>query len=84
MKTIRLSGHAREQLPRRGVTEAEVIAAIQGAEWQASEHGRLECRFEFVYADIWNNKVYETKQVRPIFADEATEIVVITVYSYFY
>lgn len=84
MKVIRLSGHAREQLSRRGVTEAEIIAAIREAEWQASEHGRLECRLEFAFGDVWNKKFYETKQVRPIFVDEATEIVVITVYSYFY
>jgi uncharacterized protein YuzE len=32
MKVIRLSGHAREQLSRRGVTEAEIIAAIREAE----------------------------------------------------
>jgi hypothetical protein len=84
MKTIRLSGHVQEQLPRRGVTEDEIVAAIRGAEWQASDHGRLECRLEFAFANVWNKKFYKTKQVRPIFVDEATEIVVITVYSYFY
>ena len=84
MKTIRLSGHAREQLSRRGVTEAEVIAAIEGAEWQPLGRGRLECHFEFVFNDVWNEKYYATKQVRPIFADEAAEIVIITVYSYYY
>ena len=31
MKTIRLSGHVQEQLPRRGVTEDEIVAAIRGA-----------------------------------------------------
>lgn len=84
MKTIRLSGHAREQLARRGVTEAEVMAAIHEAEWQPGERGRLECRLEFVFNDVWNKKQYTTKPVRPIFVEEATEIVVVTVYRYFY
>jgi hypothetical protein len=29
----------------------------------------------------WNGKLYATKQVRPIFVDEAAEIVVVTVYT---
>lgn len=38
-------------------------------------HHRLE-------ADLaWNGRFYTTKQVRPIFADEPGEIVVVTVYS---
>ena len=31
----------------------------------------------------WNGKVYATKQVRPVFVEEAGEIVVITVYTYY-
>ena len=32
----------------------------------------------------WNGKHYETRQVRPIFVEEATEIVVVTVYVYYF
>jgi len=31
----------------------------------------------------WNRKVYETKQVQPIFVEEVDEIVVVTVYVYY-
>jgi len=34
--------------------------------------------------DEWNGKLYATKQVRPIFVAEETEIVVITVYAYYF
>jgi hypothetical protein len=32
----------------------------------------------------WNGKSYSTKQVRPMFVEEADEIVVVTVYVYYF
>lgn len=84
MKPIRLSGHARSQLPFRGVTEEEIIETIRSEIWSPAELGRLECRKNFPFGKEWNKKVYATKQVRPIFVEEATEIVVITVYTYYF
>jgi hypothetical protein len=84
MKPIRFSGHARDQLRYRGVSEQEVIEAILTAPWQPAELGRLECRKDFPFGREWNGRFYVTKQVRPIFADEPAEIVVVTVYSYYF
>lgn len=84
MKPIRLSGHARSQLPFRGVTEEEIKEAIRSEPWSPVELGRLECRKDFPFGNEWNKKVYATKQVRPIFVEEMTEIVVVTVYSYYF
>ena len=83
-KPIRLSGHAGEQLRFRGGTEQEVIETIRAAPWQPAELGRLECLKEFTFNAEWNRKRYATKRVRPIFVDEAHEIVVITVYVYYF
>jgi hypothetical protein len=83
-KPVRLSGHARNQLVRRGVSEDEVIEAIRVSPWQQAELGRLESRKDFPFAGEWNGKFYGTKQVRPIFVEEASEIVVVTVYSYYF
>ncbi len=69
-KPVRLSGHARGQLARRGVSEDEVIEAIRTSSWQPAELGRLECRKDFPYKREWNGKFYKTKQVRPIFVEE--------------
>ena len=38
----------------------------------------------FIYNKEWNKKIYSTKQVRPIFVEEKNEIVVVTVYVYYY
>jgi hypothetical protein len=83
-KPIRVSGHAKEQLEFRGTTESEIIAAIREGTWQAAESDRLECRKDFAFEGEWNKKPYKKKQVRPIFVDEPEEIVVVTVYVYYF
>jgi hypothetical protein len=84
MKPIRLSAHALSYTWKRGFTEAEVQEAIQSSPWKPAELGRLECRMNFTFGQEWNGKVYQTKQVRPIFIEETDEILVVTVYTYYF
>jgi hypothetical protein len=83
-KPIRLSGHAQGYLSRRGFTETEVADTIRSATWRPTWAGRWEASREFPYNALWNGTHYATKRVRPIFVEEATEIVVVTVYTYFF
>jgi hypothetical protein len=83
-KTIRLSPHAKMQLSYRGATEEEVLDAIQTSDWEPAELGRLACRKDFEFNNPWNKKFYKTKQIRPIFVEEENEIVVVTVYVYYF
>ena len=71
-------------MTRRGFTVVEVEEAIRTMPWQPTEFERLECRKDFAYDKEWNGKLYTTKQVRPIFVEEASEIVVVTVYTYYF
>ncbi len=84
LKPIRLTGHARSQLAFRGTSEAEVAEAIRTSASQAAELGRLECRKDLPFNAEWNRRWYKTKQVRPIFVEEPDEIVVVTVYVYYF
>ena len=84
MKPIRLSRHAQEQLSYRGTTAEEVEEAIRTADWGPAELGRLDCRKDFPFGREWNGTVYGIKQVRPIFVEEDDEIVVVTVYTYYF
>lgn len=84
MKPIKLSQHAKEQLNYRGATEKEVIETIKTSTWEPAELGRLGCRKDFAFKKKWNKKYYKTKQVRPIFVEEENEIVVVTVYTYYF
>ncbi len=84
MKSIRFSKHALGYTAKRGFTVAEVEEAIRTCTWNPTELGRMDCRKDFPYGKQWNGKTYGTKQVRPVFVEEAREIVVITVYTYYY
>jgi len=84
MKPIRLSAHAASYMTDRGFTATEVEEAIQTVPWQPAERDRLEVRKDFSYASMWNGRFFQTKQVRPIFVEEAVEIVVVTVYTYYF
>jgi hypothetical protein len=44
----------------------------------------LGCRKDFTFKKEWNKKYYKIKQVRPIFVEKDKEIVVMTVYTYFF
>lgn len=83
MKQIRLSAHAFSYTTKRGCTVAEVEEAIRTSPWEPAELGRLQSRKNFLFNLEWNGKFYATKQVRPIFVEEADEIVVVTVYTYY-
>ena len=83
-KPIRLSGHARQQLGFRGASEQDIIESIRTSTWEPAELKRLECRKNFAFNAEWNGKYYSTKQIRPIFVEEPDEIVVVTVYVYYF
>ena len=57
MKPIRLSGHARSQLPFRGVVEEEIIETINSEAWSPTESGRLEFRKNFPFGKKWNKNL---------------------------
>jgi|HubBroStandDraft_1064217.scaffolds.fasta_scaffold213842_1 hypothetical protein len=83
-KQIRLSGHATDQIRFRGATESEVREAIRSAPWKTARSPRLECSQEFPFEALWNGQHYARKRVRPIFVERPEEIVVITVYVYYF
>lgn len=84
MKPIRLSGHALSYTDRRGFSREEVEEAIRTAPWTPAELGRFECHKDFAFGRAWNGVVYATKRVRPIFVEESEELVVVTVYTYYF
>lgn len=83
-QSIRLTNHALGYVSRRGFSQSEVEDAIRSAEWAQIRDGRFECRHDVPFNSTWNGKKYETKQIRPIFVLENDEIIVITVYTYYF
>jgi hypothetical protein len=84
MKPIRLTHHAREQALERGATSAEVKEAVRKGSREAAKHGREMCRYNFAFNAKWQGKLYSIKQVAPVIKAEANEIVVITVYTFYF
>jgi hypothetical protein len=84
VKPIRFSSHALTYLDRRGFSLEEVEEAMRTAPWKLAEFGRLECHKDFAFGRAWNGVVYTTKRVRPIFVEESDELVVVTVYTYYF
>ena len=84
MKPIRLTWHAREQCSERGATEAEVRQAIEQGSREPAKLGRELCRFNFPFGRSWQGNIYAIKQVAPVIKEDADEIIVITVYTFYF
>jgi len=84
MKHIRFSKHAEEQASERGASRGEVEEAIRKGSREPTARGREICRYSFAFNRKWQNKLYRVKQVAPVIKEEANEIVVITVYTFYF
>ena len=84
MKPVRLTRHAQDQCVERGATQSEVIEAIRNGSREADRLGRDLCRQNFQFNADWNGRRYAIKQVAPVIKEEANEIVVITVYTFYF
>lgn len=84
MKRIRLTMHAQEQAAERGANMAEVKEAIRKGSREPAKHGREMCRYNFMFDRQWQGRHYPIKQVAPVIKDETNEIVVITVYTFYF
>ena len=68
----------------RGATAGEVQEAIQKGSREPAKQGREMCRYNFTFNRSWQGKHYLVKQVAPVVKDESDEIVVITVYTFYF
>ena len=84
MKRVRLTHHAIEQCAERGATEAEVKETIERGVRERAKHGRFICRLNFQFEAKWQDRYYAIKQVAPVAVEEQDEIVVVTVYTFYF
>ena len=71
-------------MAERGTNEAEVEQAVRQGVREPARSGRTLCRLNLPYNGSWQGKFYAVKQVAPVIKDEADEIVVVTVYTFFF
>jgi len=68
----------------RGTNEDEVRLSIEKGTSEPVKMGRLLYRYNHPFGSEWQNQYYAIKQVAPVIREEETEIVVITVYTFFF
>lgn len=84
MKPVRLTSHAYEQCAERGATELEVVQAVRLGTREPAKLGRDMCRYNLPFNQEWQGKTYAVKQVAPVIKEEPDEVVVITVYTFYF
>ncbi len=84
MKPIIISRHALDQARERGATENEIREAIREGEVVPAREPRRGYRLNRPFGKSWGGRVYATKQVMPIVAEETERLVVVTVYVFYF
>ena len=67
-----------------GLAKRKFMKQSEPSKWKPAELGRLECKKILPYKKEWNKIYYNEKEIRPIFVEEENEIIVITIYTYFF
>ncbi len=84
MKPIRITFHAEQRAKERGASKEEVELAIRNGMQEEAKNGRKQFRINIEYGKQWLGTTYAIKQVVPVTVDEGNEIVVITVYVFYF
>ncbi len=84
MKPIRLTAHAKEQCLERGASETEVREAIERGIAEPARRGRSMYRLNLPYGANWQGERYAIKQVAPVAIETENEIIVVTVYTFYF
>ena len=81
---IRFTQHSILQCKERGTNEKEILDAIEKGESENVKNGRIMYRSNFQYNREWGGKFYKIKQVAPVVKKEDNELIVITIYTFYF
>ena len=84
MKPVRFTSHALEQLSERGTNKDEVIESIKKGKREKAKKGRFIYRANYQFNSNWNDRYFSIKQVAPVILESEEELIVITVYTFYY
>ncbi len=83
-KHIKFTDHSLQRIAKRGTSKEEVIDAILTGLREPAKGNKLICRLNVPFNKIWIDTIYSIKQVAPVIVEEDTEIIVITVYTFYF
>jgi hypothetical protein len=84
VKRIRLTFHASQRCQSRGTNENEVRQAVIRGVRETAKKGRVLFRLNFQYNRTWRGRHYAIKQVAPVVIEKTDQIIVVTVYTFFF
>ena len=68
----------------RGATESEVEVTIRKGTSEPARKGRLMFRKNFSFNGYWRGKHFAIKQVAPVVSEEEDQLVVVTVFVFYF
>ena len=84
MKSIHFTKHSLIQCVERGTNKEEIIEAIRTGSKEPAKLNRTMFTSNFAYNNFWNKTFYAIKQVSAVVSIEEKEIIVITIYTYYF
>lgn len=83
-KLIVFTSHALQRIKERGTNESNVREAIRIGEREQAQRGCYLYRLNLEFKRIWDGRYYGVQQVAPVVKEEDDEVVVITVYTFYF
>ena len=84
MKQIVFTAHALQRMKERGTNERDVREAIRIGEKEPAKGGRFLYRLNLEFKRTWDERYYGVQQVAPVAKEEGDEIIVVTVYTFYF
>lgn len=84
MKTIVFTAHALQRMQERGTNERDIREAIRIGQKEPAKGERFVYKLNLEFKRTWDGRYYGIQQVAPVVKEEGDEIIVITVYTFYF
>jgi hypothetical protein len=81
---VRFTRHARERMRQRGASEEDVREAIRIGRRGPAQRGLWQYRLNVEFQRDWDGRHYAVQQILAVVAEEESERVVVTVYTFYF
>jgi hypothetical protein len=81
---VRFTRHARERMRQRGASEENVREAIRIGRREPAQRGLWQYRLNVEFQSDWDGRYYAVQQILAVVAEEESERVVVTVYTFYF
>lgn len=84
LEKIVFTAHSLQRMKERGTNEQDIREAIRIGRKEPAKGKRSVYRLNLEFKRTWDGRYYGIQQVAPVVIEEGDEIVVITVYTFYF